>query len=140
MNEKLLNLTKETKDFFKEWNIIAFALNAVQSRLPFYEREIWSCYLGMNIGYEEAGKGDEFLRPVIILKRFSDEMCWVIPLSHVLRKSEYYYIFQFGTGKLSTALLSQLRLIDVQRLHKTIGRIKMKDFVEIKKRLMKLLS
>jgi len=140
MNEKILNLSKETKDFFKEWNVLAFALNAIMPRLPFYEREIWSCYLGMNIGYEEAGKGNEFLRPVIILKKFNNKMCWIIPLTSNLRKSEHFFIFQFGKGKPSAAILSQLRIIDVQRLHKTIGFMKRRDFFELKKRLTTLLS
>ena len=38
-----------------------------------YERE--------NIGFEQSGKGDEFLRPVLILKRLTKEMFFGIPLS-----------------------------------------------------------
>jgi len=34
----------------------------------FYEREIWFCSVGMNLGHEEDGKQDQFLRPIIILK------------------------------------------------------------------------
>ena len=35
------------------------------------EKEVWMCNLGRNIGYEENGKGSDFLRPVLILKVFN---------------------------------------------------------------------
>ena len=33
------------------------------------EREMWFAHYGCNIGHEQDGKGEYFLRPVIILKR-----------------------------------------------------------------------
>ena len=51
------------------------------NRLFFHERGIWFCILGKNIGYEQNGSGKQFLRPVIIFKRFNDKVCLIIPLT-----------------------------------------------------------
>ena len=45
------------------------------------EREIWICNVGENIGFEEDGKGNEFIRPVLILKVFNKQFCHIVPLS-----------------------------------------------------------
>ena len=50
----------EEKDFDK-WNIIKKQVNTkeVIRDLFFYEREVWWCSLGLNVGYEQDGKNDE---------------------------------------------------------------------------------
>lgn len=47
----------------------------------FHEREIWFCYLGANVGFEQDGQGIDFQRPVVIIRKFNNEICWIIPLS-----------------------------------------------------------
>ena len=36
--------------------------------------EVWMCYWGKNIGYEENGSEVSFLRPAMIVKKFNNEM------------------------------------------------------------------
>ncbi len=53
---------------------------------PFFkEREIWWVSIGINIGHEEDGKGEQYSRPVLILKKFNKYTFSGIPLSTTKR-------------------------------------------------------
>lgn len=40
-----------------------------RSAVKFNEREVWWCAIGVNVGYEIDGKGKDFARPVLVLKK-----------------------------------------------------------------------
>ena len=98
-------------------------------------------HLGENIGFEQDGRGVEFLRPVLVLKKFNNEISWVIPLT-TSRKGErpYLFIFSFRKKEKSTAILSQIRLIDAKRLKYKIGYMGCKDFESLKTKIKQLLA
>ncbi|MEK7213726.1 MAG: type II toxin-antitoxin system PemK/MazF family toxin [Patescibacteria group bacterium] len=108
-------------DFFKKWHKIKDSLINSSSKVFFHEREIWWCSIGRNIGFEQNGKGDEFTRPVIIIKRLSLDTCLIIPLTTSNKRKN---IFSLGilTGEIgeSFAMVEQIRLIDAKRLGKKI--------------------
>ncbi len=124
---------------YHEWNTLKIAANAAGIRLPFNERDIWSCYLGANMGDEEDGAGDDFARPVLIIRKFNSHICWIIPLTRTDKDSEYYFRFSFMREDRSMAILSQLRIIDSFRLVKKIGYINKKDFADLTEKLKALL-
>jgi len=103
------------------------------------DREIWFCRMGENIGFEEDGKGDEFLRPVLVYKKFSKDVFLGIPLTTKEKKNIFHFSFEFK-GKISTAILSQIRLFDKKRLKYKIGRVSPHDFENIKKKLIELIQ
>ncbi len=47
------------KDFNK-WNDKKNSINDISDIPNFHEREIWICFLGLNIGFEQDGAGDNF--------------------------------------------------------------------------------
>ena len=104
------------------------------------EREIWYANIGENIGFEEDGKGNDFTRPVLILKIFNKMFCHIVPLSKVNKEGKFYYSFDGKTGKMSVALLSQSRAIDSARLLRKIGFASKKDFAKIKNKIKEILS
>jgi len=104
----------------------------------FHEREIWYCALGVNVGFEEDGKGKDFLRPVIIFRKFNGIVFFGIPLTHTKKDKPFYFSFSFGSHNESVAVLSQLRLIDASRLNHKIGEISKKDFVALTEKLKAL--
>ena len=104
------------------------------------EREIWYASIGENIGFEEEGKGKKFDRPVLILRGFSRHLCCVIPLSTTNKQGKFYYSFDGNTGKISVALLSQVRVIDTMRLRHKIGIASKENFSEIKKKIKELFN
>jgi len=104
------------------------------------EREVWYASIGENVGFEEEGKGKKFDRPVLILRAFSRNLCCIIPLSTTSKRGKFYCAFDGKTGKISVALLSQIRVIDTMRLRHKIGITDKKDFDKIKKRVIDLMS
>lgn len=110
-----------------------------EPRLFFHEREIWFCRLGANIGFEQDGHGDKFLRPVIIFRKFNNEILWAIPITRTDKEGVHYFKFSFVLGEESTAILSQLRLIDAKRLIYKTGDISETDFIALKEKLKALM-
>jgi len=107
---------------------------------PFFnEREIWFAAIGLNIGVEQNGSGVDFLRPVVIFRKFNSESFWAIPLTRTEKKGAFYFLFSFEPGTISVANLSQLRLIDSKRLAYLVGEMSEADFVAVKEKLKALL-
>lgn len=126
------------KDFLS-WHVQKSALHEHTPRVFFHEREVWFAALGANIGFEQDGRGDEYLRPVLVLKKFNNEVFWSIPLTKKRKEGRYYISFSLA-GKASTAILSQMRLIDAKRLRYKIGSASTADFIVVKERLRRLLA
>ena len=128
-----------SKKDFPTWHKKKTVLHEDKIRPFFREHEIWFCTLGLNIGFEQDGRGDGYMRPVIILKKFNNEIFWGIPLTKTQKNGLYYYPFKFG-DQISTAIISQIKLIDSKRLNYKIGIINEEDLKEIKNRLKNLLK
>ena len=128
------------KDFDK-WNTIKQETD--KKILPddffFYEREIWWCSLGKNIGVEVNGKDEGFERPGIILKVFNKDMIWILPITSSVKKSKFYYNFVFNNIKQSV-MITQIRTISSKRLRRKIGTISDSDFKRILARLVMLVK
>ena len=128
------------KKDYKKWMPIKSEINNKElCPKGIKEREIWICNVGDNVGFEEDGKGSDFTRPVLILKVFSRRFCYVVPLSKTDKRGKHYYAFDGNTGKISVALLSQIRAVDSFRLRDKIGMANKKDFDEIKKQAIQLI-
>ncbi|MBN2094093.1 MAG: type II toxin-antitoxin system PemK/MazF family toxin [Candidatus Zambryskibacteria bacterium] len=125
---------------FKKWHKEKNYLHEEKVRPFFHEKEIWFTSLGLNIGFEQDGRGENFLRPIIIVKKFNNEVLWGIPLTKNKKKGRHYFSLKFDDDKESTAILSQIRLIDSKRLQYKIGEVKNKDFLEIKRKLTQFLE
>jgi len=130
------------KKNYTKWHEVKTNINDLEKRAFFHEREIWFCYIGMNVGFEQDGSGEDYLRPVLIVKKFNNEIFWGIPLTksgkNKGKSSIYYYSFSFIENVVSLAILSQIRLIDAKRLGRQIGNIKEDDFVKLNKKLKDL--
>ncbi|MCX6731865.1 MAG: type II toxin-antitoxin system PemK/MazF family toxin [Candidatus Parcubacteria bacterium] len=126
---------------FWSWHDKKEKIHNDKKRPFFHEREVWFCALGLNIGFEQDGNGEEFLRPVIIIKKFNNEVFLGLPFTKTIKTGKYYYQISFGAiNNSATVILSQIRLIDAKRLHYKIGDANEKQFAEIKKRLAALLQ
>jgi mRNA interferase MazF len=126
---------------YQQWHTQKSDIECREERLYFHERQIWFCRLGANVGFEQDGRGELFLRPVVILKKFSPDTFWGIPLSTRRRgPSVYHFLFSFRSDVMSIALLPQLRLFDAKRLHHFAGNIGKSDFESVKKQIRRLLA
>ncbi|KKU58626.1 MAG: hypothetical protein UX81_C0020G0010 [Parcubacteria group bacterium GW2011_GWA2_47_12] len=124
---------------FDGWNTSKKRIHKKEENKLYHAREIWWCYLGVNIGFEQDGSEIEHRRPVLILAGLSAHTCFALPLTtaptnHPMRPS-------IGNinGKKARALLSQLRVIDTKRLVRKIGYLNQETFEHIRKAVKNLL-
>jgi len=118
---------------FDNWNEKKKKIHNRADAPFFHEREIWWCALGINIGFEQNGHGDEYLRPAIILKGMSKQTCFIVPLTASLSKHPLRPSVGIVDGKEARALLSQIRLVDSKRLAKKICYLDKNTFEQIRK-------
>lgn len=124
---------------FQQWHKKKSVINEIEKRPFFHERDIWFCHLGVNVGFEQDGQGEDFQRPVVIVRKFNNEISWVVPLSKTEKRNKYYFAFPFDAKTASVAILSQIRLLDVRRLSREIGEVSSVHFEELIKKLKALL-
>lgn len=124
---------------FNVWNIDKQEIHNQGENKLYGAREIWWCYLGVNIGFEQDGSGASAERPVLILKGFSKHVCFVIPLTTSVKKNPYHFPLGKVAGRDSFAIMSQLRLIDTKRLINKVGMVEKSMFEEIRKTAKELL-
>ena len=125
------------KDFDK-WNKVKKETNAERPRL-YTVREIWWCRLGVNIGTEQDGGGEYFIRPAIILRGFGPDACLIIPLTTSVRKHPLRISVGIIDGRSARANLSQMRVVDTRRLVEKVGFLEKVIFTNIRKAAKKLL-
>jgi|SRR3989339_477392 len=121
---------------FNNWNTKKKELSNGK-RVYFYKGEVWFTSIGKNIGDEEDGKNSSFERPVLIVRKFNNNIFLGVPLtSNEEKEGKYYHKLISFSG--STAILSQIRLFDAKRLLRPMGKVENKELKEIKIKLGKI--
>lgn len=123
---------------FDRWNIIKKETDAENHVPLFREREIWHFSIGENIGHEQCG-GQKFTRPVLIVRKFNTRLFWGVPLTTKTKNTRHYYEFEFK-GLHQSAMLTQLRLWDANRLLRRMGKLPDWEFKEIRQHLIEYLK
>lgn len=126
-----------TKDFDK-WNEEKKRLNKSNPKIFFHSREVWWCELGINIGFEQDGKNQQFSRPVIILKTYSINAALIVPLTSRNKKGAYYFDAGRVAGRDAKAVLSQIRFIDRRRLINKVDTISEGIFEKLKSAIIQI--
>ncbi len=119
---------------FNEWNDRKKKIDSKTNRVYFKEGEIWWLHLGLNVGYEANGKSKEYLRPVIILKKYNMYSFLSISLTTSIKINNYRIPVGRILNKEAVANMSQLRYLDSKRLAKKIGTMDRTLFSQIKKK------
>lgn len=134
------------KKDYKKWGESKAKIHNSKIRPFFHEREVWFSSLGENVGFEQDGSGEKFMRPMLVLKKFNNEVIWALPLTRTEKRGKYYFRISLiaDDGKTdsrpSVVILSQLRLVDAKRLQYKAGTIKEDEFTQIKEALIALLK
>ena len=104
------------------------------------ERDIVFINMGQNIGVEQDGKGKDFLRPVVVYKKFNNSMFLGIALTSTQKESKFYYSFSFKSKtdgiRKSSAILSQIKAFDTKRIKFKLGVVGKDDFNELHSKLL----
>lgn len=128
-----------TLETFKEWLYYKFKISNLERKYVIKQGEVYWCSLGVNVGDEQNGKGLYFRRPVLIFKKFNNNIFLGIPLS-TKNKDNKYYITVTIKDITQSVMISQLRVIDTKRLDEKIGYISKKDFDSVQKEVVSMIS
>gem|GEM_PF-6408639 len=76
-------MSEELKEKFNDWNIKKQEIHFSDrtNKIYFKKGQIWWCSVGQNVGSESFGKGENFMRPILILKKLSSDLCVGLPLT-----------------------------------------------------------
>jgi len=125
---------------YDEWNEVKKEMLHIEKKQIFKVREVFWLKVGHNVGYETDGKGENFLRPVLVLRKFSKDTFLGIPLTTSKKDDMFHYKFKLNSNaKINYANLSQIKLFDVRRVKNKLGVISKNDFEELKSKLKKLM-
>lgn len=126
------------KDFDK-WNIKKKLIHFNENKPPlFKERDIWWVSIGVNIGFEEDGKNQNYVRPVLVIKKFSRDFFLGVPMSTKL-KNNIYYIPVSLRGKIVSVLTSQLRVFSSKRIYNKLSELDSSDYNKIISKVKEML-
>jgi mRNA interferase MazF len=114
------NISMENKNF-DSWNKLK-KLTESKNRPIIRNGDIYWCRIGLNVGVEIDGKNDNFKRPVLVLKKFSDEIALVVPLTTKNHSGDWYYNFNFKNIE-QWAILNQVKVLDTKRFMENMGQL-----------------
>ncbi len=87
-------LNSEAKEY-DSWNELKKSAQLHATPLTYFpqEGEVWMSLFGKNIGVEQNGGGANFLRPILVVKKFNNRMFWSVPLSTKQKLFDFCYNF-----------------------------------------------
>lgn len=124
---------------FNEWNEEKKVLHGKDGLRTVNEGEIWWCAVGENIGVEINGKGKNFVRPVLVLRKLSRFGFIGIPLTSQYHEGTWYAHFRFKDRD-EYAVFAQMRNISVKRLWRKMGEVDDRDMILIRRGLIAFLG
>jgi mRNA interferase MazF len=124
---------------FDGWNSDKKVLNLNATKRFCHSREIWWCALGVNIGFEQDGTGEYFDRPMIVVRRFNENIFLGAALTGKKKEGKFYFPIGLVEGREASVILSQIRLIDARRLMRKMAVIGEEIFQELKNALKRTL-
>jgi mRNA interferase MazF len=98
----------------------------------FREKEIWWAAIGKNVGYEIDGKNSLFERPMLVLKTYSKDTCFALPLTSKIKNPLPWYQYKIGHKRGESAvIINQGRVLSSKRLLRKYDIINTEDYNEI---------
>lgn len=119
---------------FDEWNEMKKNLESFGETKLCKPREIWWCRLGINIGREQDG-GIDFRRPVLIIKKLSNDTCLILPIT----TSESVHKYRVRISNSQAAVITQIKVIDAIRLIEKVSVLDSDTFDLIRKTIRELI-
>lgn len=133
------DFNKLMKKDFDNWNTKKKELEEVKEKFLFKTGDIWWCSVGLNVKAESCGKGEQYQRPVLVLKKVSAESFIGIPLS-TQEKTGTWFIDITIHGEKRYALLYQIRMFSTNRFQRRLTSLDDTDFIRVKEKLEALLE
>jgi len=127
---------------YDEWNEVKKTVTKNNIKLGIKPREIFWTKIGQNIGSEEYGKGKNFARPVIVIRKLTSDLFLGVPTTTKIKSNDYFHKFNYNSKKDGlievTAMIIQVKVFSIKRLMNKIGMINKNDFEIIIEKSKKL--
>ena len=132
------------QDKFDQWNDVKRKTDYKQRTIGIKPRDIFYIKLGQNVGSEEYGKGQDFVRPVLVLRQLTKELFVGVPLTSTLKHNDYFHTFSYthkvkGTIE-NSAMILQLKTFSKKRLLNRIGMMHKEDFQNVLEKTGRLVN
>jgi len=124
---------------FDKWNSKKKELEKLSKKFLFKTGDIWWCSVGLNIKAESCGKGEDYQRPVLVLRKLSGESFIGIPLSSKKKEGTWFCEITVH-GEKRYALLYQIRMFSANRFQRRLASLDDADFKKVKEKLEALLE
>ena len=121
------------------WNTQKQLISKQNKSILFKERDILFIQMGKNIGYEQDGKGKDFLRPVLVYKKFNNEQFLGFPFTSKVKNGKFYQEIEHNSRK-SYAILSQIKVYSAKRIKYKLGSIGKNKLKEVHSKFMELVT
>ena len=129
----------EKGDIFDQWGTLKRRTHNNTSKHFFREGDVVFMRMGKNIGFEQDGKGDDFARPVLVVRKFNQDVFFGIALTTHQKKHPLYVSIGSIEGLENIAILSQGKLYDQRRAIRKIGHVPQPMFLSLKQALREAL-
>jgi len=125
---------------YDKWNEVKKQTELNKTNWTIKVKEIYWIKIGKNIGYEIYGKDDEFLRPVLVYKKFNKYSFIGIPLTSQTKDNRWYIkINPYNIDKDNYVIISQIRMFSTKRIKSKFGKISNEDFEVVKQNVLEML-
>ena len=125
---------------FDTWNEQKKVLDTSGKVAFFRRREIHWCRMGLNVGYEQNGKGSEYQRPVLVIRKLGKYTFLGIPITTKIKSGFIYQGFYLSNGEKRIAVIGQVRTFDARRLTMYVDTLAPKEFFPIIKAIQNLIE
>ena len=137
-------MEEEFRKKYNEWNIKKQNIHFKEVKIDepemyFKAGDIWWCSLGLNVGSESFGKGENFRRPVLIIKKLSADLCIALPLTSQEKIGTWFIDITFH-GEKKWVMLYQIRTLNKKRFYLKISELDDADISKVKEKLETLLE
>lgn len=128
-------LEQEINDY-NLWNVVKIQIATAKPK-NIQNGHIYWTKIGKNVGCEVFGKNANFIRPVLVIKRFDikSSLFLGIPLSSKIKNNPQSYIFTDSKGKRQNALLNQMRVFDTRRIVSRCSKINENELQKIRDKI-----
>ena len=120
---RIAKIDSGMEDVFDVWNSIKKQTQNIIRTRHVSAGDVVSIRLGKNIGFEQDGKGADFLRPVVVLKKYNQYVFTGIPLTTKKKENKYYVDIGRVNELENYAIISQIRMFDTRRVVYAMGHI-----------------
>ena len=134
----LESMEKYQKDFVA-WAKVAEGVELRKCRDDVKPGAVYWCNLGVGIGSEMLGKGNKFMRPVLVLAKIDTRLLLVLPITS-REKLGPHYTEVYLNGVPESLVLYQIFTIDSRRITDFIDEVPPDAFREVKRNFLKLLK